>query len=225
MIKSKGLSTLYQMISAGFCVIVVMSNILSAKMVELPFFNFSIPAGLIVYPLTFLLSGLVTEIYGAKRAKLMVYIALMMSIVSFFLIHIVLFMPTLDLTQQIAFEAVLGLSSLRIFSSLIAYISAQIVDIQAYTFIKRKTSLRFLWLRSSGSNWISQIVDTFVIDILFLYWGLGMKMGEVYPIMLFSYAYKAFFSFACTPLFCFSVSWIRTKKFTFFTKRAKIYTS
>ena len=73
---------LYQAISAAFCVIVVLSNIIFAKMVALPYLNFSIPAGLVIYPLTFLLSDLVTEIFGVKKTKLMVYIALMDALLS-----------------------------------------------------------------------------------------------------------------------------------------------
>jgi queuosine precursor transporter len=212
MAKAKASYNLYQIISAAFCSIVVLSNILSAKMICLPFFDFSIPAGLITYPLTFLLSDLVTESFGAKRAKLMVYIALGMSLLSFLLIQGVLLLPTKDSQAAAAFTLLLGASSLRIFSSLVAYISSQIVDIYMYALIKRKTNLKFLWLRSNGSTWISQLVDTIVIDILFLYWGLKMPIQEVLPIMLFSYVYKVFFSVACTPLFYLCVYFVRRKK-------------
>ena len=99
----------------------------------------------------------------------------------------------------------LGLSGLRIFSSLISYATSQLVDIQLYAAIKRWTGPKFLWLRNNGSVCVSQIVDTVMIDVIFLWWGLGMPMVEVFPIMLFSYAYKAFFSIACTPLFYLSV--------------------
>ena len=139
MIKSRSLQALYQTICASFCVIVVVSNILSAKMVKLPFIALNIPAGLITYPLTFLLSDLVTEIFGARRAKLMVYIALAMSLLSFGMIQVSLILPTNGLEDQKAFQTVLGLSSLRIFSSLISYVTSQIVDIQLYAAIKRWT--------------------------------------------------------------------------------------
>lgn len=201
MMKSETSATLYQVISATFCVIVVVSNIISAKMITLPFMDFSIPAGLITYPLTFLLSDFVTEIYGAQKAKLMVYIALGMNILSFGIIQVALFLPTQIESDQIAFQTTLGLSGLRIFSSLTAYTLSQIVDIQIYALIKRWTGLPFLWLRNNASTCISQLVDTVVIDILFLYWGLGMEMSLVFPIMVFSFAYKAFFSVANTPLF------------------------
>src|SRR5690349_9286963 len=141
MIESKKLVTLYQVICAAFCSIVVLSNIFSAKMVPLLFFPFSIPAGLFVYPLTFFLSDFVTEIYGAKRAKGMIYTALGMSLLSFILIQAVLLLPNAEIQQQRAFESVLCLSSLRIFSSLAAYMASQIIAICMYALIKRKTRL------------------------------------------------------------------------------------
>lgn len=201
----------YQLISASFCVIVVISNILSAKMVTLPVIALSIPAGLITYPLTFLLSDLVTEIYGARRAKLMVYITLAMSLLSFGMIQIALLLPESGLDEQKAFQAVLGLSGLRIFASLISYVTSQLVDIKLYAAIKRWTGPKFLWLRNNDSTCVSQIVDTVMIDLIFLWWGLGMTMAEVAPIMLFSYAYKAFFSVACTPIFYLLVFFIQGK--------------
>lgn len=205
------LQTLYQNICAAFCVIVVVSNIISAKMVSLPYFDFTIPAGLIIYPLTFLLSNLVTEFFGPKKAKLMVYTAFGMSLLSYFMIQTALILPTGVTGTQNAFQIVLGLSGLRVISSLTAYLIAQIADIQVYAWIKRWNNTHFLWLRNNGSTCISQMIDTVVVDLIFLYWGLGMEMGQVFPIMLFSFCYKAIFSLFCTPFFCFCVYMIRNK--------------
>lgn len=196
---------IYQVICSSFSVIVVISNILSAKMILLPAFQLVIPAGLIIYPITFLLSDLVTEIFGAKQAKLMVYVAFAMSLLSCLIIQIGLLLPGSELEGQKAFQAVLGLTGLRVFSSLISYLTSQIVDIQLYAAIKQWTGPKWLWLRNNGSTCISQIVDTVMIDLIFLWWGLGMTMAEVAPIMVFSYLYKASFSIACTPIFYFLV--------------------
>lgn len=191
---------LYQSLTAAFSVIVVMSNILSAKMVALPLLGLVVPAGLITYPITFLLSDLVTEVFGPRRAKMMVYIAFGMSLLSFGIIQIGLMLPSVNETEKM-FHAVLALSGLRIFSSLISYATSQLVDIQLYAAIKKWTGPKWLWLRNNGSTCAAQLVDTVMIDLIFLWWGLSMSMSDVLPIMLFSYAYKAFFSMACTPLF------------------------
>lgn len=202
---------LYQIISASFSVIVIISNILSAKMVMLPLIKLTIPAGLITYPLTFLISDLVTEIFGAKKARLMIFIALGMNLLSLGMIQIGLWLPTSAFEEQTAFQAVLGLSGIRIFSSLVSYAVSQVVDVQLYAAIKRWTGSKWLWLRNNGSTCASQLVDTIMIDLIFLWWGLRMPMADVLPIMLFSYLYKALFSFACTPLFYLLVFLIQDK--------------
>lgn len=192
----------YQIISTSFAVIIILSNIVSFKLVKVPYFSdFSIPAGLIFYPLSFILTDLITEIFGVKKAKQMVYTAFAMNILSFGIIEIVLVLPGPD--ESSALSQVLSSSNIRIFSSLIAYIVSQIVDINLFDFIKRRTKENHLWLRNNGSTCVSQIVDTFVIDILYLYWGLGMQFKAVFSIMLFSFAYKGIFSIISTPLFYF----------------------
>ena len=188
----------YPIISAAFCVIVVISNILSAKLVD--FGYVVIPAGLITYPLSFILSDLVNEIFGPQKTKVMVYTAFGMTILSFGLIRLILALPTQSSEDQQAFQTVMGLSGLRIFSSLTAYFVAHMLDVQLYAMLKRWTGLRFLWLRNNGSTWVSQLVDTVIIDMIFLYWGLRMGMSEILPIMGISFAYKALFSAINTPV-------------------------
>lgn len=205
-------STLYQCISATFCVLIVISNLISAKMVEMPFIEgFSIPAGLMFYPFTFLLSDVVTEIFGSKKAKLMVYLALTMNLLSLGIIQFVLFLPSLHREEQIAFQHVLGLSGLRIFSSLTAYLISQIIDIQLYAYIKKRTGEKFLWLRNNASTCISQLIDTILIDIIYLYYGLGMQLRIVWFIIAISFAYKAIFSIVSTPLFYLIIHFVKSK--------------
>lgn len=199
--KVGGSQTLYHILLAAFCVILVISNVISAKLVQMPIFDLCLPAGLMTYPLAFLLSDLVAEFFGAKQARSMVYIALGMNVLAFILIEIALVLPSYDEKSSHAFQLVLGLSGLRVLASLLGYFCSQIVDIQLYLKIKSWTGLRYLWLRNNGSSCISQLVDTLIVDIIYLYWGLEMGMAVVFPIMLFSYLYKMFFSIAITPFF------------------------
>ena len=135
----------------------------------------------------------------------MVFTAMAMSLLSFVIIELALWLPANSQNIQDEFENVFGLSRLRIFSSLTAYFLAQIVDIQLYALIKKWTGQRFIWLRNNASTCISQMVDTIAIDIIFLYWGLNMEFKQVVPIMIFSYLYKTLFSFLTTPLLYFCV--------------------
>lgn len=204
------ISTLYFVVGAMFCTIVVMSNIVSAKMVSISLFQFPLPAGLLIYPFCFLLINVITEFYGVKKAKQMAYTALLMNLLSFFLIKMVLAAPSQG--GQVAFQTVFALSGLRIFSSMLSYIISQLVDIQIYSMIKKWTGLKWIWMRNNGSMIVSQLVDTLIIDIIFLWWGLGMSFSAVYPIMIFSYLYKMTFSLCGTPFLYaiyFSVNFLK----------------
>lgn len=203
---------LYTIICCSFCVIVTTSNIISAKMVALPFLpDFAVPAGLITYPLTIFLSDMVTEIFGAKKARMMVYITLGVNLLCFGIIRLSLMLPGLESNNTEAYTMILGLSGLRIFSSLTAYFVSQITAIQVYDMIRQRSGLQFVWLRNNGSNCAAQLADTLTIDLIYLFWGLGMPLEQVAPVMLFSYLYKMMFGALLTPLFCMTVSLIKER--------------
>ncbi len=207
---SKYFQTLYLIITVIFCVLVVVSNVISGKLINMPFSGgINITAGLLTYPATFLISDLVTEIYGAAKAKLMIYIAFGMSLMSYAIIQAVLLLPGANGANHVAFQATLGLNGLIVFASLTAFALAQIADVHLYARIKRWTGDRFLWLRNNGSILISQVVDTIAVNMIYFYWGLGMEWAVVWQIMMFSYAYKAAFSVINTPIFYFLVYWMR----------------
>lgn len=189
----------HSFITAAFSVIVVISNIISAKLFFLPVFdNFAIPAGLITYPLTFLLSDLMTELYGQAQAKKMIWTAFALSIVSLGVIEAALLLPS---ASQTPFEMVLGLNFWIVIASLAAFLLAQWIDVYLYAVIKRWTGEPKLWLRNNGSTLASQIVDTATVNWIYLFFGLGMSYDAIASIALFSYLYKAVFSVALTPLF------------------------
>lgn len=189
-------------ITAAFSVLVVISNAISAKLIPLPLFDaFAIPAGLITYPITFILSDLITELYGAKEGRRMVLTALGLSLLSYAIIQIALWLPSNQPDFQRSFDAVLGLNGWIVLASLTAFVAAQILDVQLYAWIRSLTGDRMLWLRNNGSTLISQLVDTVLVNWIFLRFGLGMETTAIFHIMLFSYGYKAVFSIGMTPLF------------------------
>lgn len=199
------LDAIERTLCAAFSIVVVLSNLLSAKMVPLPLVDCAIPAGLVIYPLAFLLSNGVSELFGWRRARQMVYIAFAMNLLSFGLIELTLLLPSAEMGQEGSFEAIFGLSRLRILSSLVAYSTAQMAEVYLYRAIRGWTSDKNLWLRSSGATCIAQLIDTIVIDLCYLHLGLGMGIAQIVPIILFSYSYKVAFTLVGTPIFCLLV--------------------
>lgn len=179
----------------------MVANILSAKLVQVPYFAaINIPAGLIISPLTFMLTALTTELYGISKARTMVVTAFVMTIISCAFIELAIFLPTKDLENQAAFQRILGLNAIIIASSLTAYGMSQMVEIQSYAKIKEWTGPRMLWLRNNAAILLSQLVDTMIVNMLYLYWGIGLELAEVSEIIVFSYGYKIILSTMSTPL-------------------------
>ena len=199
----------YYFFRSIFCLIVVVGNIISAKMITLPLCDLTASAGLVVYPLTFFLSDFVTEIYGARRAKEMVLHAFGLSLLSYLLIKIALILPGAQETNTRHFEEILGINGVLLFASLTAYFVSQRLDIHLYALIKRWTGERHLWLRNNGSTFLAQLVDTAIVNVIFYHFGLGFGMDLVIPIMIFSYFYKCSFSVVLTPMFYVFVRFFR----------------
>jgi len=203
---------LYQILSASFCLLVVISNIISAKMIAIPFTtSVSIPAGLLTYPLTFLVADLTTEFFGPRKARVMIYVGIGMNLLSLAIIQFAIILPSSNDQQNEAFHSVMGSGGLRILASLTAYLISQIIDVQLYALIKNWTGPRLLWLRNNGSTWASQLADTFLVDMIYFWAGMGMGWNEVLPIILISYTYKAIASVMTTPLLYLCVFFVKKK--------------
>lgn len=193
---------LYLLLTTTFCVVVIVSNLISAKLFPAPFApELALSAGMITYPLTFLLGDLTTELYGAKKAKTMVYLGFALCTLAYLLICLALWLPSYDNENQETFSSVFSISGVAIFGSMIAYGAAQIIDVQVFDAIKRVTKGKHLWLRNNGSTLISQIIDTVLVNTIV--YGLGFKLhaSQVLKIIFLAYIYKAIFSLCNTPIF------------------------
>lgn len=197
---------LYIALSILFCTLVIISNVITIKLFKAPFFEgFALPAGLITYPLSFIISDLVTEVFGEAKAKLMVCLGLAMNLVALILIQFAIYLPMYDAANQQVFTSAFEVSTVAALGSMSAYIFAQLVDIKIFGWIKKFTNDRHLWLRNNASTLISQFIDSVIVDSIIFLFGFGFSVDYVVNIILISYAYKAFFSVANTPLFYLSV--------------------
>jgi len=220
----------YCVLMAAFVVVLVMTNVIGVKLFlafpeSLPNGLFgeavTLTAGLITYPITFLLTDIVCEVYGRRRANLMVYTGFVLSLLVLILIQIVLVLPgspvwadgsrifTSVAEMQQAFESVFTLPGMLIFGSMTAYLVAQLLDVRLFHFWKRVTRGRHLWLRNNASTMTSQLVDTILVNAIFLGFGLGIPWPVVTKIIVASYVAKLFFAAADTPFIYLGVHWVR----------------
>ena len=129
---------------------------------------FEISVGILPYPLTFLITDLISEIYAKKNANQVVITGIFASIFSLLIILIADSVPAIanSPVDDVLFTKVFGQSAIAVFASMTAYLFAQFIDIQIYHFWKRLTKGKHLWLRNNFSTWFSQFIDTFSILML-----------------------------------------------------------
>ena len=163
----------YIFLSAIFIASLVTCNLIANKFVtvDLGFKVFIVSAGILPYPLTFLVTDLISELYGQKKANLVVFSGFVASM--FVLLFLWLggqfnAIPSSIVNDEI-YNSVFQNAWRIIAASMIAYLFAQFIDVRIFHFWKRLTNGKHLWLRNNGSTIESQLVDTtLVIMILFV---------------------------------------------------------
>jgi len=105
--------------------------------------------------------------------------------------------------MQAAFNAIFGQGMWIIAGSLTAFLVGQVVDVAVFHRIKRVTGEKHMWLRSTGSTLVSQLVDSFVVLFIAFYIGQGWPFAQVLAICLMNYTYKFLVAVASTPVIYF----------------------
>lgn len=162
--------------------------------------TYMLPVGVLAYPITFLCTDFISEIYGKKRANLLVWIGLVLNFWVLFILWLGGIMPpTIEICNEVGFlnDVYVGQSicpevgvppvgsngrvffQLRYFAfgatiaSMIAYLTAQFCDVHVFHFLKKATKGKYLWLRNNGSTLISQLIDSIAVIIITYYFTEG----------------------------------------------------
>lgn len=158
---------IYLMLAALFIASLVTCNLIANKfvLVDLGFTTFKVSAGVLPYPLTFLITDILSEIYGRKRTNAVVasgFLATLLVLLILFLGHS---FPALDnspVTEE-EYSSVFRNSWRVISASMVAYLAAQFLDVRLFHFWKKLTKGKKLWLRNNFSTIFSQLVDTILV--------------------------------------------------------------
>lgn len=173
---------------------------------------FEISVGILPYPITFLITDLISEIYGKKRANDIVVVGIFASLFSLLIIYIASNAPATDWSyvDNTMFNTVFGNTSLAVFASMLTYLFAQFVDIQIYHFWKRLTKGKHLWLRNNFSTWFSQFVDTFTIVTLLCSFGI-IDWANFKGLLISGFLFKVIVALLDTPFLYLGVFLFRKR--------------
>ena len=193
-------------LSTAFGVLFVLANILATKQIYL--FGLAQDAGIFVFPITFLITDIVNEVYGSKVAQKLVNHGFILMVVVLGFIQFAIWYPGADFWHnQEAFATTFG-STFRItLGSLAAFFISQSWDVWMFDWIKRVTKGRHLWIRNNVSTITANMLDSVVFTFI-AFWGV-VPNSAVYAMIVGAWVLKFGFALLDTPFCYWGVKWVR----------------
>jgi hypothetical protein len=199
---------LFVVLAGVFITSLIVGDIIGVKLFEVKLGPITavMSAGMLPFPVTFLLTDILNEFYGKKAARFVTWVGFSMAIFCFTVIAISVQVPWAPLTQAPDFTGTVAGSfnnvftgSQRIlFASMVAYLVGQFCDIAVFNQLKKLSNNRLLWLRATGSTVVSQLIDTVLVQ--FIAWSGVLPTAVIVNIIFTSYAVKLLVAVGLTPL-------------------------
>lgn len=182
-------------------------------MFGVPDLSFNMSAGVITWPLIFIMTDIINEYFGIKQVRFLSILAAILISYAFLVVGFAMNLAPSDfwinqtinnesLNMNNAFSAIFGQGMWIIVGSIVAFLIGQMVDVVIFHRIKKMTGERLLWLRATGSTLASQFIDSFVVIFIAFYinpqynwsWQMVAAIGIV------NYSYKFIVAILMTPL-------------------------
>jgi len=206
---------LYLILSGVFIAGLVASNLIFKKFFSYyswssPEQNLVVSVGIIAYPITFLVTDLVSELYGRQKAQALVLSGLVVSLFVVVLVYAADSVTAIDGSpvNDSTFKTVFGNTPAAIISSMVAYLLAQFIDVRIFHFWKRYTKGKYLWLRNNLSTIPSQIIDTSVVLLVLCYAG-EIEWQKYWPYLMAGVIFKSIVALIDTPVLYLLVYYAR----------------
>ena len=210
---------LFLCLASIFIASLVSCNLIFQKFFQieiwLPFigsYMFQQSVGLLPYPITFIVTDIISELYGKKKANQVVTAGLLASIFMLLVVLVSSSIPSAPFgIGDDIFNQVFGLSSAAVFASMIAYLFAQYIDVRVFHFWKKLTNGKHLWLRNNASTMFSQFIDTFLVLFLLCYFNV-IPWDIFGQLLLNGFLFKVIFAAIDTPII-YGALYLARKKF------------
>ncbi len=178
--------------------------------------GFNLTAGVLLWPVVFVMTDIINEYYGVRGVRFLSWLAVGLIIYAFIMAFLAMKMPPNDWWQftsgvrpetsqslpdmNLAFSRIFGQGLWIIAGSVIAFLAGQFIDVIIFHKIRRWTGEHKIWLRSTGSTLISQLIDSFVVLIIAFYIGADWDLVRVLAIGVVNYIYKFTMAILLTPV-------------------------
>lgn len=204
---------LFLILSALFITALVATNLIANKFVtvDLGVASFVISAGVLPYPITFLITDILSEVYGRKRTNQVVISGFFASVFVILILKAGAVAPAIEHSpvSNEAYDVVFQNTWRIIGASMLAYLAAQLVDVRLFHFWKNLTNGKHLWLRNNASTIFSQLVDTTLV--IFVVFVGTASYGEIGSMIMDGWQFKILVALADTALIYGVLAIIRSR--------------
>ena len=192
-----------------FTTLLLTANISAVKIIAIG--SEGIDAGIIAYPLTFLISDVISEVYGRKTTTKIIWLGFLANLLMISIIYVAGILPSATFwNDQQSYDQILGAVPRIGIASMVAYLVSQNHDVLAFEMWKKVTGGKFLWFRNNASTVVSQGIDT-TIFILIAFVGI-YSFDDILNMIWITYLIKIVVAIIGTPLVYILVNIVRRKK-------------
>ncbi len=178
--------------------------------------SFNLTAGVLLWPVVFIMTDIINEYYGMRGIKFLSYLTVGLISYAFIVIYMAIHLaPNVwwdsisglsetegeSLTSMnLAFRRIFGQGLWIVVGSIVAFLIGQLLDVIVFHRLRVITKAKMVWLRATGSTLVSQFVDSFVVLIIAFYIGADWELSRVLAIGTVNYIYKFLIAIALTPI-------------------------
>ena len=162
---ASGYSHRYVIIVAVFVTCLIVSNIVAVKLVGA--FGLVFDAGTVIFPISYIFGDVLTEVYGFRRARQVIWLGFLCNLLAVGVISLSLILPAASFWEgQAAYERILGYAPRLLTASFCAYLIGELANSMVLSRMKVATEGRWLWSRTIGSTLVGQGFDSLVFVLI-----------------------------------------------------------
>lgn len=193
--------TVYLILAGIFITNAVVAELIGGKLIQIGPFIMSI--GILPWPIVFITTDIINEHFGKEGVKKLSFITAGLIAYCILILFIGTKIPALTTKETVndeQFYAVFGQGMFIMVASIIAFLVSQLIDVSVFWFLRNKTGKKMIWLRSTGSTLISQLIDSFIVSGI-AFWLTGKITTSQYLNMsITGYTFKLILAIVLTPL-------------------------
>ena len=199
----------FVMIVALFITCLITANIIAVKLISL--YGFILPAAILIFPLSYIIGDVLTEVYGYRQARRVIWLGFFCNFITVVAIWIGQMLPSASFWDgQASYERILGYAPRLLFASFLAYLVGEFSNAFVLAKIKIATKGRWLWLRTIGSTLIGQGLDS-AIFIVLAFVGT-IPLNALFSAVVIQWLAKSLYEAVVTPLTYVVVAFLKRKE-------------